>query len=183
VTHTTPSPKKPVPALTAVRETAPAEEEIKPAAPVITEPTGLHSPLCFVDGHQTTYEEFKKINAAQIKSVKVLKGDDALLAYGDKGRNGAILVTLNDEIPAAAPQSAPPSMSMKDPMFVFFIDGKPVSEAEQAILAKQATGIINNPDIRESIIVITGKEAIKRYGEKAVSGVFEVYLKKQPTTP
>ena len=177
--HTTPTVKKPL-----VEPAAPKTEAHvdvpKPTAPTITAPAGLHSPLCFVDGQQTSYEEFQKIDANRIKSVKILKEEEAIQAYGDKGRNGAILVTLvQKNNPAESTIRHFTGITTSAPLIVFFIDGQPVSEAEQAIFARSATNIMNNESLRESIILITGKEAIKRYGDKAVNGVMEIYLKKQ----
>ena len=120
-----------------------------------------------------------KINSAQIKTVKVLKEEEAVRAYGEQGRNGAILVTLVESKNSLALLSTSPIPSLNNPMFVFLIDGKPVSGDEQAIFAKQVLSIINNPALTESVIMITGKEALKKYGENAVNGVLEIYLKKQ----
>lgn len=166
-------PQPPVTApltLTRVEESKPIPAAVSP---------DQHSPLCFVDGKQTTYQEFMKINSVLIKTVKILKEEEAIKTYGDQGRNGAILVTLAPNVSPAESGGTPPMSTGVNPMFVFFIDGKPVGEAEQARFAKQVTNIINNPDMTESVIMIRGKEAIKRYGEKGVSGVLEIYLKKQ----
>ncbi|MBN9382235.1 MAG: M56 family metallopeptidase [Chitinophagaceae bacterium] len=162
-----------------VKKPAPVAEPLSPVTvPSAPAPT-QHSPLCFVDGKQTTYEEFMKINSARIKTVKVLKEEEAIKTYGEQGKNGAILVTLAANVSLSEPAAMPQMSTGANPIFVFLIDGKPVGEAEQAIFAKQVRTIINNPAITESVIMITGKEAIKRYGEKAVSGVMEIYLKKQ----
>lgn len=53
------------------------------------------SPLCIVNGKETSYAEFESIIPETIKSVKVLKEKEAIAAYGDKGKNGAIEITLN----------------------------------------------------------------------------------------
>jgi hypothetical protein len=142
--------------------------------------TGLNSPLCFVNGIQTSYEEFQQIDPVSIKTVTVMKEKEAIDAYGDKGRNGAILITLveNRKPGDILENSVYNSLAMNNPLFVFFVDGKPLGEEEQAIFAKQFNSIVNNPTLRESLIMITGKEAIRKYGDKGINGVMEIYLKK-----
>jgi beta-lactamase regulating signal transducer with metallopeptidase domain len=54
------------------------------------------SPLCMVNGKETSYEEFERIMPEAIKSVKVLKEKEAIAAYGDKGKHGAIEITVSD---------------------------------------------------------------------------------------
>jgi TonB family protein len=50
-------------------------------------------PLVVVDG-KVTNMDFSKIDQQTIKSVDVLKDESAVKAYGDKGKNGVILITL-----------------------------------------------------------------------------------------
>jgi TonB family protein len=51
-------------------------------------------PLIFVDGVECKDEEtFKKLNPKTIDHVDVLKGKSATEKYGDKGKNGVILIT------------------------------------------------------------------------------------------
>ena len=52
------------------------------------------NPIVIVDGKEASYEELGKIDPDKIANVTVLKaGSDAAKAYGDKGKNGVILVT------------------------------------------------------------------------------------------
>ena len=142
--------------------------------------SGATSPLCIVDGKRTSYEEFQQIDAAAIKTVKVLKEKEAVELYGENGRNGAILITLMDDYTnrnANSPVKLP--FNMSKPAYVFFADGKPLGDTEQSIFARQAGAIIDNHDLVESVIFITGKEAIRRYGPKGANGILEIYLKKQ----
>lgn len=54
------------------------------------------SPLCMVNGKETSYAQFEMIAPEAIKSVKVLKEKEAMAAYGDKGKHGAIEITVSD---------------------------------------------------------------------------------------
>ena len=52
------------------------------------------NPIVIVDGKEASYEELGKIDPDKIANVTVLKsGSEAAKAYGDKGKNGVILVT------------------------------------------------------------------------------------------
>ncbi|PTX59475.1 TonB-dependent receptor-like protein [Kordia periserrulae] len=58
---------------------------------------GKEKPLVFVDGKKVSYEKFKDLDADNIKTVEVLKGESATKKYGDEGKNGVILVTTKKE--------------------------------------------------------------------------------------
>ena len=52
------------------------------------------NPLVVVDGKEASYEELGKIVSEKIDNVTVLKsGSEAANSYGEKGKNGVILVT------------------------------------------------------------------------------------------
>lgn len=49
-------------------------------------------PLYVIDGEISTREALDKLKKEQIESVDVLKGEKATTAYGDKGKNGVIVI-------------------------------------------------------------------------------------------
>lgn len=49
--------------------------------------------LYIIDDKEVNKKEFEKLDTDTIESVNVLKGDSATKKYGDKGKNGVILVT------------------------------------------------------------------------------------------
>ncbi|MGV3508650.1 MAG: TonB family protein, partial [Sphingobacteriaceae bacterium] len=53
-----------------------------------------NTPLFIVDGKEVTAEEAKLIKPADIKSMEVFKDKDALAKYGEKGKNGVIIITM-----------------------------------------------------------------------------------------
>jgi TonB-dependent SusC/RagA subfamily outer membrane receptor len=53
-------------------------------------------PLYVVNGAIMTSNDFAKLNSNSIKSMNVLKGDQATSIYGARASNGAIVVTLKD---------------------------------------------------------------------------------------
>ncbi len=52
------------------------------------------NPLVLVDGKETSNEEFAKLKPEQIESITVLKDEKAKAPYGEKAKNGVIIVTL-----------------------------------------------------------------------------------------
>lgn len=58
-------------------------------------------PLIIVDGKEISSVVFQSLNPDKIESISVLKGEQAKQVYGEKGKNGVILVTLKvKEAPA-----------------------------------------------------------------------------------
>ncbi|MDP4151469.1 MAG: DUF4139 domain-containing protein [Bacteroidota bacterium] len=54
------------------------------------------TPLYVIDGRLADPEEVKNIHPGDIKSIDVLKGDQATAVYGSRGANGVIVVTLKN---------------------------------------------------------------------------------------
>lgn len=50
------------------------------------------NPLFILDGKEVTKEKFRDLNPKQIESVTVLKDKSATEKYGDKGKNGVIVI-------------------------------------------------------------------------------------------
>lgn len=53
-----------------------------------------NTPLYILEGKVISKSELDKINPDAIESISVLKGKDALKAYGKAGKNGVIQITL-----------------------------------------------------------------------------------------
>lgn len=53
-------------------------------------------PLYILDNKILDSKQFSKINPNDIEEIKVLKGNEAKLIYGDKGSNGAVIITLKE---------------------------------------------------------------------------------------
>jgi len=50
-------------------------------------------PLYVINGKEATAKEFKNLKVENIESISVLKDETAVRKYGDKGKNGVILIT------------------------------------------------------------------------------------------
>ncbi|HEV2354650.1 MAG TPA: M56 family metallopeptidase [Puia sp.] len=66
---------------------------------VIIHLTGEKSPLCLVDGREISWDSAKRIQPGLIESMQVWKGDQARERYGDKGKNGVVVITLKGKGP------------------------------------------------------------------------------------
>jgi Ca-activated chloride channel family protein len=58
--------------------------------------TKENRPLWIVDDFVTTDNTIKKMKTENIASVKVVKGDSAILVYGSRGKNGVIIVKTKE---------------------------------------------------------------------------------------
>ncbi len=56
--------------------------------------TTTAEPLYIVDGKERTKDEIKNIEPASIESVSVLKAEQAIAEFGEKGRNGVVKIVL-----------------------------------------------------------------------------------------
>ncbi len=68
--------------------------KVNPALNFTTKGTGgfPSGALYVINGKETSEKEAKELNPDLISSISVLKGESAIAAYGEKGRNGAILI-------------------------------------------------------------------------------------------
>ena len=55
------------------------------------------SPLIIADGKEISKEKMEDIDPDKIEKIEVLKGESATKKYGDKGKNGVILITTKKE--------------------------------------------------------------------------------------
>ncbi|MDH6342813.1 TonB-dependent SusC/RagA subfamily outer membrane receptor [Parabacteroides sp. PFB2-12] len=108
-------------------------------------------PLLIVDGKVQT-GGIDRLKANNIESVSVVKNKSAEELYGERGRNGVILVTTKNR--------------NADPLLV--IDGE-----------IRTYGLIKaiNPETVESISILKDETAVNIYGEKARDGVIIVTTK------
>lgn len=63
----------------------------------LTQIASENNPLIIVNGKEVSDEEMKAIDPDSIKSVTVLKDESATKVYGEKGKNGVIVITLKKD--------------------------------------------------------------------------------------
>jgi len=111
-----------------------------------------NAPLIVVDGKEG---DFKSISPNIIASITVLKDQSAIEKYGEKGKNGVIIVTtkLNQ------------SEQVDTPLYI--VDGKETDNLE---------GL--RTESIETISVLKDQSAVEKYGEKGRNGVMIITTKK-----
>ena len=114
-----------------------------------------NTPLILVDGIEVP-------NTKGIKSISVLKDNSAITKFGDKGKNGVILVTTKTNISKKAD-----SAQQKDNPLQF-VDGEEVPNIDE----------IELEDI-ESISILKDNSAITKFGDKGKNGVILITTKKR----
>lgn len=120
------------------------------------------TPLMILNGKEITHEEMNSINPNTIDKVEVLKDENATIKYGDKGKNGVVVITTKNE------NESKYTVKLSGEA-LYLINGKEV---------KKDTADKLNPDNITSVNVLKGNVAIKKYGEKAKYGVVEIITEK-----
>ena len=110
-------------------------------------------PLYIVDG--TEIKSVENLNPEEIERIEVLKDQSATAVYGDKGKNGVILITTKEKKIKGNP--------------LVIVDGQEYKSMEEANVP---------PEDIVSISVLKGETASpKIYGEKAKDGVIVINTK------
>jgi TonB family protein len=64
-------------------------------------------PLFIIDGKVSTQTEASNLNKKDIQEIKVLKNEKATSLYGEKGKNGVIIIVSKAYVSQHAPEKAP----------------------------------------------------------------------------
>ena len=116
-------------------------------------------PLIVVDGVEGG--NMTKISPENIISISVLKARSAVAVYGERGKNGVIIITTKDN------QSKKVDATSKDNAPLIVVDG-----VEEGNMTKFS------PENIESISVLKAHSAVAVYGERGKSGVIIITMKK-----
>jgi len=154
-------------------------------------------PLYVLDGEIISESIMKVIDPNKIEAINVLKGPSATSLYGDKGKDGVIMITTKKEnsqtVFIKSGKLADATMISKNfdgsgnPIIIqtegkkvvsslnvnpalIFIDGEKKTKKEMEEIS---------PDQIKSIDIIKGEAAIKAYGAEAKDGVIKITTKKK----
>lgn len=122
-------------------------------------------PLIFLDNNEITSEEMNKIDPNDILNISVLKDKTAIKMYGEKGKNGVILITSK-----AKDKNRKQDINILNKDILVILDGVEMTSEE-----------FNKID-QSSIVkvdVIKDKELLKPYGEKGKNGVMIITTQKE----
>lgn len=115
-----------------------------------------------------------KVDPEYIDKISVLKGETAIKLYGNRAKNGVILITLkkakiisqlNNEVEVVGKPKTNDGMLNA----LWILDGKEMAKEQIQKLS---------PDSIQSMNVLKGEEATKKYGDKGKKGVIEITTKK-----
>ncbi|GHT61373.1 hypothetical protein AGMMS50239_12160 [Bacteroidia bacterium] len=120
------------------------------------------SPLFIVDGEEYTSSPNDVEN---IESLAVLKDKPATSVYGEKGKNGVIVITTKKYVSC---DSGIKIRNFKDASPLYIVDGQEVASISNL-----------RPEDIESISVLKDNAAISIYGEKGKNGVVIITMKKR----
>lgn len=129
--------------------------------------------IYIVDGVEKTDFNEKEISPETIETVNVYKGDKATELYGEKGKNGVVVVSTKKIVKQSGSDKTEiiinSSESTLDKAYVV-VDG--VHDPDFIKNNK-------NPENIESIDILKGESATALYGEKGKNGVIIITLKKK----
>ena len=117
--------------------------------------------LYIIDGKEA---KSASINPGQIKDVNVLKGKTATDEYGDKGKNGVLVIRTKSTLKTSPKTNEIYTSDQEKPLYI--VDGKEV------------ISISIDPDNIKKIDVLKGKSATDEYGDKGKNGVIIITSKK-----
>ncbi|RAJ18679.1 beta-lactamase regulating signal transducer with metallopeptidase domain [Gelidibacter algens] len=139
------------------------------------------SPLVLLDGTEISKEQMEATDPDIIGSVTVLKEESATTKYGEKGKNGVILITskkgnffktdAGDLISIGKDNKQEEntlSHSGKQPLYIL---------GDKEITIEQMEAI--NPNTIDVVNVLKDEKATKKYGKKGKNGVIIITLKKE----
>ena len=130
--------------------------------------------LYFIDGKQTNKKNVDALKPTDIKSMNVLESKSATDKYGDKGKNGAVEITMKKagDYSSIGLKTQPTNENKNfDFKGLVYINGKEKDNSKRDVLKS-----IKSEDIK-SMNAIRPVDAIKRFGSRAKDGVIEITLK------
>lgn len=132
--------------------------------------------LIIIDGKETTKAELEKINPNNIDRVDVLKNRTSVEKYGEKGKDGVVLITLKSD----KQNSETYKIQADGPLKFVTVDGsgKEPLYVKDGIVAESKDVQNLDPETIESISVLKDESATILYGDKGKNGVVLISMKK-----
>jgi len=148
-----------------------------PAAPDLLNIDSKNPPLFLLDGIFIDKTKMDAISPYSIESLNVLKGEDAIKKYGEKGKNGVFEITLKNSHSVLTP--APQFETISDiKLSDIHPENTPLIYLDNVIIDKAKLASIH-PDSIGSVEVLKGKAYIERDGDKAKNGIIVITSKKK----
>jgi TonB family protein len=141
-------------------------------------------PLYFLDGKEMNYQELSGISPDKIASVSVLKNESATSIYGEKAKNGVVLIeskkatTGNEEVVVVGYGKKPDNL-LKSGVQIRSTGGSVPLIVKDGVVSPKLKMDDIDPNEIESINVLKDEPATAKYGENGKNGVLEIKMKKQ----
>ena len=156
-----------------------------------------NQPLILIDGVVAENQHIDAISPENIESITILKDQSANILYGEKGKNGVILIALKkgkmgenvnhsgiSKIFVASgtgsnADSGKEKISIEEKPFVTQSgEHQPLIVKDGVIAEDQNIKEFGTKEALDKISILKGKEATDKYGEKGKFGVIELTTKK-----
>lgn len=163
------------------------------------EKSDMGKALIVLDGNVISQEIMNLIDPNKIASVDVLKGEAAIISYGERAKNGVVSIKTKNEATTTYHPQYP--VSIRAVPHANIRKGYPIQDVDSGRLKKQEDSsslVINNPDGSSPLVMVDGKKtnlqylspykiksinvlknesALKKYGEEGKNGVVEIETK------
>ncbi|MBA7571450.1 hypothetical protein ES708_13213 [subsurface metagenome] len=141
----------------------------------VTQLYSIDAGLYIIDGKEVTKEEADKYlrDPDIIQSINILRGETAVEKYGERGKNGVMIFTTKDYVSVKSPGNLNSNenkelFSLYQDKVLYFVNEKEITNEKFKQL---------KPENIQSVTVLKGENAVKKYGERAIDGVIIVTLK------
>lgn len=126
------------------------------------------APLYIIDGKEADAATMKSLDQKLITSVDVIKGQKAIDTYGNKAKNGVVKISTTKS--GTSGQEKKVIIKNTNPgKPLIYVDGKQITQEEMNLI---------KPNDIETVNVLKGEMATKKYGSKGSDGVIEIIMKK-----
>lgn len=166
-------PSQPLPGAQPVQPLQPSQK-IRPEPAVklrnVVPDNDINKPLIIVDGVEWGQDvDVDILDANKIGKVDVIKNGSAANLYGEKGKNGVVIITTKKQ---GTDNSHTSAIRIRGKVgiaehAIYYVNGKETS--------KEAVELIDPAKI-QSINVLKGNPAKQKYGEKGKNGVVEIIM-------
>jgi TonB family protein len=140
---------------------------------------GNPPPLILLDGVVIDKKQMDAFSPDKIQSISVLKDKSATALYGEKGKDGVILITSKNSSSGFTYSNLKPGNSFVDH---FDPQHPPLYVLDDIIVAKTDAQKILAVGV-ESVNILKDNSATQKYGEKGKYGVVEMVTKKNEAMP
>ena len=132
-------------------------------------------PIYIVNGKIVDKSTLEDVDSEDIKSVNILKGKVAKETYGEKGKNGVVILTKKDS--KSLFDDTEEQIEIQSNIFIESDSNEqPLIILNNKEISKTEMNAISPNDI-ESVEVLKNENAIKSYGNKGKDGVIVINTK------